>query len=321
MPQDPPDPPPKPLRATVMPDAPRKAVTQARKTAPQNPLGQATALPRLSPTAMPGTTPERLTVSPDDLRRLAPKARPATLEAAAALLTRLIPAHLSDRDALFWAQDLQEAHAALVNDRLELLRAPDLREVPVHLARLKALLGRFDLTALCSKGLLSAAFRKASRVIDTAEEIAAARIEINELLTLLTAALEGLAALKSRLEAQAVALQALEAQVEAAVIAAAYLAEAAAPHLSRSFQDRRHSLGLTLLQIRTGQAQHPVEASLPARLVVAIQNIALVALPAWLESLAQFQARLKSSHAPSLTEARDLTYRLADLMPLFPQPE
>lgn len=317
MAQDPPDRPPKPLRATVMPEGPGKPL--ARKPAPKSP--EAGALPRLAPTAMPGSAPQRLAVAPDQLRRLAPKAAPAMLEAAMALLTRLVPAHLSDRDALFWAQDLQEDHAALVNDRLALLRAPELREVPVHLARLKALLGRFDLTALCSKGLMSAAFRKASRVIDTGEEIQAARVEIAELMAHLTGALDGLAALKSRLEAQALALQALAVKVEAALIAAAFLAEAAPPHLTRSFQDRRHSLGLTLVQIRTADLQHPVEASLPARLVVAIQNIVLVALPAWLESLGHFQSRLDRGMGPSLTEARDLTFRLADLIPLFPQME
>lgn len=299
------DPPPARLRPTVMPVAPRPP-----------------AATRPAPTLMPGSAPLRLTVETERLVRLAPTAGPEALAAAHSLLAALIPAHLTDRHALFWAQDLQEAHAQLVQDRLALLRDPLLREIPTHLDRLRDLLSRLDLGALCRPGgLWTGVFRKTSRVIDTPGELQAARAEMDHLLRLLAGALEPLVDLKARLDQGAARMQPLAHKIEAASLAAAYLAETAAPHLTRAFQERRTSLSTSLVQIRTAEAQHVLHTALPARLVVAIQNLVLVALPAWLERLSQFQGKLESGRSPSLTEARDLGFRLADLMPLFPQPE
>lgn len=312
-----PDQPTGPLRPTVIAVGPRKAIAPKAATAKVD-------LPRTatSPTLMPGSAPVRLAVDPAHLQRLAPKAGPATLDAARQMLSALIPAHMTDRQALFWAQDLQELHGKMVEDHLALMRDPLLRDMPTHLKRLQNLLFRFDLEAICTKGgLLSGVFRSTSRVIDTPAELQSARDEIEQLLRLLSGALEGLVTLKSRLELGAERMQSLGDRVEGASLAAAYLAETADPRLALAFLERHRSLATTLIQIRSAQVQHPLQAGLPARLVLAIQNIALVALPAWLERLALFQRKLASDHRPSLTEARDLSFRLADLMPLFPQPE
>lgn len=275
-----------------------------------------------APTVMPGSAPVRLSIDPADLQRLAPNASSEVLAAAISLLGSLIPAHLSDRQALFWAQDLQEMHGRLVEDNLELMRDPLLREIPTHLKRLRDLLVRFDLESILTKsGLLTEAFRRVSGRIDTGAELQSARVEIEQLLHLLTGALDGLVDLKSRLDLRAEQLKPLGGRVEAASLAAAYLAETTGPKLQSAFQERRKSLSTTLIQIRSAEVQHAAQSSLPARLVVAIQNIALVALPAWLERLANFQAKLASSHRPSLTEARELNFRLADLIPLFTQTE
>jgi len=297
-----------------MPARPRPTVIEV---APRKPAGRAT-----TPTVMPGSTPVRLVVDRDRLQRLDPKAGAATLACAEAILSNLIPAHLTNRQALFWAQDLQEEHGRLVGDHLDLMRHPQLRQVPAHLQRLQSLLMRFDLQAMTAKaGLLAGVFRAASGVIDTPAELQAARAEIDHLLHLLSGAMEGLADLKSRLDLRAAKLADLGNRVEAATLAAAYLAEAAPGPLTHAFAERRGSLAATLIHIRSAEFQHVQQSSLPARLVLAIQNLALVALPAWLERLAHFQAKLERGTRPSLTEARDLTFRLTNLIPLFPQME
>lgn len=307
-----------PPRPTVMgPVAPAKraakAPVEARAAQPDRPR---------TPTAMPGTAPARIALDEALLARAAPGVAEPVVAEARAILSKVIPAHLDDRATLFWGQDLQKTHRALLDERLKLLKSPLLRETPLHLSRLRDLLMRLDPETLAKPGgVMAASFRQLSRTVDTPEELAAARAEIEVLLRLLAEAGEGLATLRAQLVPQGERLAELGDRVEAMALAAAYLAETADPRFARSLRERRDSLRATAIQIRSGQMLHEGEADLPARLVLAIQNLALVALPAWLQNLALFEARLASGRPPSLTDARDLTFRLHDMLSLFPRTE
>ena len=191
-----------------------------------------------------------------------------------------------------------------------------------HLARLRQILASIDPEALAVPGGLGTqAFRRLSRLIDTPDEVAEARAEIDALLRLLTEAQTGLMGLRDQLQRHAMALQTIEAQVEAQALAAGWLALHAAPEHRRSFAERRSSLLATLLQIRSAALQLANDTEMPTRLILAVQTIALVALPAWLERLSHLQTRLAQGRTPTPTEARELAFRLNDLLPLFPRTE
>lgn len=262
--------------------------------------------PQLGPTLMPGHTPERFEPDLSDLTRDAGLA-----EAASGILRGLIPDHITPRLALSWGQALQETHRDQMADRLALSRAPVLQETTAHLARLRAILSRIDPEALSAPSLATRMLAPLTRLIDTPAELTAARAEIEMLLRFLSQAQVGLHAHREALETHAASLHDLGSQIEAMALAARWLA-AHAPQ-ARSFEDRAESLRATLIQIRSAELQLTAEVELPSRLILAVQNIALVALPAWLEQLSRLGPR------PSPTETRALAFRLHDLFPLFPK--
>lgn len=258
----------------------------------------------LSPTLMPGTTPGRFQPEAAELT-----GSDAAVTAALEMLRALVPAHFGAKQALFWGQEAQEDHRALTGQAVALSQAPALRETSAHLSRLRDILARIDLEAMAERGFGARIMARVNRLIDTPAELAEARGEIETLLRLLTQGQEALIAHQAALSAQARAMEALATRIEALALAAGWLASHTAE--ARALQDRRASLMASLVQLRANLIQTTSDAELPARLILAVQNIALVALPAWLSQAARGPR--------SLTEARDLAFRLHDIFPLFPK--
>jgi hypothetical protein len=73
------------------------------------------------------------------------------------------------------------------------------------------------------------------------------------------------------------------------------------------------SLSATAAQMRQGDALHRLQLQQPLDLIGIIQNVALVALPGFLAGLAALLA-LATSRGASPTEARDMSWRLRDLL-------
>jgi len=269
------------------------------------------------PTSVRGTRRERVAVTARELGDLAPESCAATREAAARVLAATVVETLNERKAVLWGHDLQKAYSGLMTGTLALAQDPLVEQARAHVDRMTQILAAVDLMAVCGHakgGLLAHVARAMSDRIDTPVELGRALGELQLLVDRLGAATEGLAGLADRLRRHAGAIERLEGEVDAAALAALWLARhAEGEELSRRFTDRAMSLSATAAQMRQGDALHRLQLQQPLDLIGIIQNVALVALPGFLAGLAALLA-LATSRGASPTEARDMSWRLRDLL-------
>ena len=283
------------------------------------PAASAPAPDPARPTTVRGTRRERVAATPRELSALAPEATAATCQAAARLLAGTVVETMTERKAVLWGHDLQQAYGDLMGATLALAQDPLAEQARAHVDRMTQILAAIDLMAVCGHGkggLLAHVVRAMNDRLDTPADLAQALGELQLLLERLGAATQRLAGLADRLQRHAGAIARLEGDVDAAALAALYLArhaEAEAPELSRRFTDRAMSLSATVAQIRQGDSLHRLQLQQPLDLISVIQNVALVSLPGFLTGLAALLALAKSRGA-SPTEARDMSYRLRDLL-------
>ena len=133
------------------------------------------------------------------------------------------------------------------------------------------------------------------------------------LVALMAAALQELLDLRDQLLRVAERTDAASAQLEAAAVAALFLAE----HLrnqkdavAQRFTERAMSLTQTLALIRQCGATRTLQIEQPIRMVGAIQDVALVILPGFLASIAAVAALPASKARITPTEAGELAYQL-----------
>jgi len=303
-----------PLRPTVM-----KAPAARERVRPaETPPAAAIAAPASAgPTTVRGTRRERVTVTPRELAALAPEATPATCAGAARLLAGTVVETLTERKAVLWGHDLQKAYGDLMTGTLALAQDPLAEQARAHVDRMTQILAAVDLMAVCGHGkggLLAHVARAMSDRIDTPAELGQALGELQLLVQRLGAATDGLAGLADRLQRHAGAVARLEAEVDAAALAALWLARhAEGEALAHRFTDRAMSLSATVAQMRQGDSLHRLQLQQPLDLIGVIQNVALVSLPGFLTGLAALLA-LATSRGASPTEARDMSWRLRDLL-------
>ncbi|MBI3674767.1 MAG: hypothetical protein HY245_15370, partial [Rhizobiales bacterium] len=189
-----------------------------------------------------------------------------------------------------------------------------------YIGRATELLGAIDVMAAFgvsgSDGVVGHYLKHLSRKIDTPEELDAARVELGQLVKLMGAALDGLLDHKEKLDRHMGRIDDLGNEVEAASLAAEFLSvhlRGTAPKLSQRFVERGLSLTQTVAQIRSGASMRQAQIEQPLRLVGAVQNVALVMLPAWLESIASVMT-LAQIRKPTATEAGELAYKIGNIL-------
>lgn len=271
-------------------------------------------------TAIPGAQRERIDVPPGELERLSPGATASAYMQARALIGAFLVDKATERKAILWGHDLQKAYSDLMSQALTLSRSPVLRKVEGYLARTMDILGSIDLVAACGHGASGVVGRMLQRVnarIDTPAELQQAQAELDELVALMSAALQELLDLKDGLLDAAERTDAASAQIEAAAIAALFLSQ----HLrnrkdavAQRFAERAMSLTQTLALIREGGATRNVQLEQPIRMVGTIQDVALLMLPGLTGSIASIAARSAAKAVITPTEAGELAYRLRDIL-------
>lgn len=272
------------------------------------------------PTAIPGAERKRIEVAVSDLQALSPGAAAGVYQQARALVGAFVVDKASQRKAILWGHNLQQVHGYLVTEMLALARSPVLRQVEGYLARMMDILGSIDLMAVCGHGgdsLVGRLFQGINSRIDTPGELAQAQAELEQLLALMGGALDPLLDLKDRLLRLSGSMEGTAAQVEASAIGALFLSERLRQGdaaLAQCFVERSMSLTQTLVQMRQAGSTREIQIEQPIRLIGAIQNVALVVMPAFIGSIASIATLSASKTTISPTEAGELAYRLRDII-------
>jgi hypothetical protein len=302
-------------KPTVVTPPPRRK----RVAAPATPAASATPPAGLQPTAIPGTERKRIAVTASQLRALSPGCDAATCERALALLAGFVVEKASERKAILWGHDIQRAYSELVTETLALSQTPIFRKVEGYVGRMVEILSAIDVAAAsgAARGGIASVFRGVNNRIDTPEELAVAQRELDLLVKHLGQGLDELLDLKDRLESQAADLERLAGEAEAGALAALFLAqhfEREKPGLAQCFTQRSMSLTQTLAQIRQNDTVREIQIKYPLRLVSVIQDVALVAMPDVIASIASVVTLVARKASLSPTEAGELNYKLRDIL-------
>jgi len=277
------------------------------------------ATPVAAPTAIIGTERKRIEVSLDDLKDLSPGSEPDVLAQAIRLLQAYVPDDASDRTVILWGQQLQQDYADMVSAALARAQADVLTRVTVHLNRMMDILKSIDVAAVAGTertgGGLGKVLKRMSKKIDTAEELAAARVELDQLVKLMSAEMGRLLDLKGEMEQSSRRIDELRAEVEASALAAQFLSsylQKTDEGLSRRFLERSMSLTQTALQIGGSASLRESEVEQPLRLISAIQNVALVMVPGWLGTIGSLTTLAGREATP--TEAGEMAFQLRKIL-------
>lgn len=267
---------------------------------------------------MPGVGRQRIEVRTHDLALLSPGVSAEVCQRAAELLRVFVVQKASERKAVLWGHALQKSYADLVTATLALSQTPLLRRVEGHITRLLDILASIDVMAMSGnrKQSFGELFRGASERIDTPDALASARAEIDELVRYLGDALHELLDLTEQLEAYARQVQRMAVDVEAAALAALFLAQHLQPEradIAQRFTDRSMSLTQTLAQIRAGEATLQLQREQPLRVVSVVQNVVLVMMPGLLAGIASALV-LMERRGMTPTQAGELSYQLEQVL-------
>ncbi|NTF29521.1 hypothetical protein G6L47_30220 [Agrobacterium rubi] len=273
------------------------------------------------PTAIPGVERKRIAVELSDIRKLSPLTRPEVLQQALRLTQSFVVESARERQAVLWGHRLQQDYSGLVSRSLELSQADVLQKATGYIGRMTDILGAIDIKAVCdapsAAGIFGEYFKKANSRIDTAGELQAARIELDQLVRLMGEALELLLSFKGTLEQHARRIEGMGDEAEASALAASFLSDhlrVSRPPISQRFLERAMSLTQTVAQIRSGASMRDVQIEQPLRLIRAIQNVALVMVPGFLGSMASLTTMLENSRKLTPTEAGELSYQLRNIL-------
>jgi len=308
-------------------ESPRPTVMQPRSSAAGHMRAQHPAVDEPGPVPPPVTTPtavrgierKRLPVGLDDLRNLSPGTKPDVLERALQMLQSYVVEDGTDRDTILWGNQLQRDYADLVSEMLSLTQADPLIRVGGYLNRMIEILKSIDLAAVSATATESSIgkyLKKMNRKIDSPEELRGARVELDQLVGLMSAAMDDLLDLKEKLQQSSGRIDQIGDDVEASALSAQFLStylQDKEKKLSQMFLERSMSLTQTALQIRGSTTMRETQIEQPLRLIDAIQNVALVMVPGWLGSIASLTV-VTQGRKLTPTEAGELTYQLRKIL-------
>ena len=310
------------MRPTIVsPPAGKAGVPQVGPAHPLQPgIGKAgSTSPVKQPTAIAGKARERIPVTAGDLRRLSPGAAKDVIDRALALLDAFVVDKANERKAILWGYDLQKGYSDAVAETLALSQSPVMRKVQGYISRMLDILGSFDVTSAFGKRSegIGRYLKGINAKTDTIHELAAARIELEQIVKLMDDALGELLDLRDRLEKNARMLETIGGEAEASALAALYLSEYFRPTatmLADRFLERSMSLTQTLGQIRSNSAIRDVQIEQPIRMIGSIQNVMLVSMPQFLSNLAALNSMALRDALVTPTDASELNYKLHDII-------
>lgn len=287
-------------------------------SAVQSPPDSAQTTRRIgSPTVIPGVERKRFVISYDDLQVLMPGLTDSVYEKAIELLSSLIIEKVSDRDAILWGHDIQTSYSGLVNQTLKLSQRAVLRKVQGYLSRMIDLLGSIDILAVCgydSRGFFEQLTKSMNQKIDTPDDLIAAQRELALLVKHLSSSLDELLNLKALLEDVSNNLNLVAEEMEAAAVAALFLASFySGTSIADRFTERSMNLTQTLAQMRQDEMIRKIQIDQPLLLISTIQNIVLVSLPGFIGSITSI-VTLMQSRTVSPTEAGEVVYQLQEIV-------
>ena len=252
-------------------------------------------VPRV-PSQMNGTVRRAVSINSDALARLLPGVPASRLGDVADLMGSVVLDALTPVRAASWGDGAQRAYAEFVNDALVCAREPALEEGTQRLQRLHALLGEFASALEPEVSTFRSLLRRQSSpraLLDKHRvELDQLRRHLDEVLPKIEAGRGAHAALAERAARLSVSLQnhALAAQALAA------LAAPSDAGLERVFVERGMSLVRAVAQLRESELLRTALAERVDTLVITIRDVALCALPAWVE-----QATYAGSATPTET--------------------
>jgi hypothetical protein len=285
------------------------------------PTGRPAPSHKLIPTAIPGTHRERLELTPADLIGLSPLASPEVARRATRMLQEFVLESATDRSAILWGHRLQEGYGELVSRTLDLSQNPTLEKAAGYVRRMTTILASIDLQAIsqgsAGSGGIGQYLKRLNQRVDTPEELEKARLELDQLVRLMAGTMEPLLTLKEGLERASQSVDEIGTEIEAAALAAQYLASRFAggrEDLSRRFMDRAMSLTQSVAQIRGSSTLRAAQVDQPLSLIAAVQTIALVTVPGWISSLSAMTAVLQGKRRPTPTETGELEFQLRQIL-------
>ncbi len=272
-----------------------------------------------APTAIPGVERKRIAVRAADLVRLSPGAAPQAASRAVRLIDGFVVEGAREPHVDAWGQAAEQRHEALVREALDLSQAQVLSRARGPIDGIIVRLEAIDIDAVCAdrRPALFSLLEAAGDRIDTPRKLAAARTELERLAGQARAVLDGLADLKASLDDHARRVDETSLELEAAALAALFLAERLAadrPELSRRFLQREISLTKTVLRIRGGQLARADQVQEPLTLITLIQEVVLRDLSDWLVAVAALAGSRQARGRLSSTEVADLRHRLRALL-------
>lgn len=280
------------------------------------------AAPRgFGPTAVPGVERKRIPATLEEFKKLSPGASPDVLEKALRLVYTYVEEEATDRTAVLWGQRSQEDYSELVSGNLSLSQADALVTATGYLNRMTGILRSIDIEAVAADtrggGAIGEYLKGLNKKIDTFDELEAARVELEQLVKLMSAVLGELLDLRERIERQSRRIDEIGDDVDAAAVAAQFLSDyesKRSPQLSRRFFERSMSLTQSAIQIRGSTAIRAAQIEYPLRLIDAIQNVVLVTLPGWLGSIASLSVLFQGQRMLTQTQTGELARQLRTIV-------
>lgn len=254
-----------------------------------------------------------------DLARLSPGAAPRAAARAVRLIDGFVVEGAREPHIDAWGQSAQQRYDALVREAVDLSRAEVLSRARGSIDAVITLLEAIDIETICAdrRSSLLDFLEPAGDRIDTPRKLASARTKLDRLADQARAALDPLLNLKASLDEHAHRVDETSLELEAAALAALFLAESLAaerPALSRRFLQREMSLTETALRIRGGQLVRADQVQEAFALITMIRGVVLLDLADWLVAVAAIVGSREARRRLLPTEVGDLRHRLRALL-------
>ncbi len=271
---------------------------------------------KVQPTKMAGFERDRLPVTMEEFRKANPEIPYNLSSKAYQMVIETDIAHILSSSALIWQTAIQKQYSDKVMLLLEHTEHESIAKASFLINRVTEILGAIDLHGVCEyekDGMISKLLKHANKEYDTPEELHEAENELKQLCQLLSKHLQKLILLQQKLDTLNREIVTLATEVNAAQIAANFLADylhkskLSDAKIADQFLERSMSLLHTQTQIVENEAAREVQLMLPSQLITMIQNTVLVMLPDWLGSISSIRSMLESNKKVTITEVEEIS--------------